>query len=649
MIVLSLINYCFSDGIQFLDVKDFISDGMSKDESIQAAAKQVQFLQSKSATKIASPDSVVDPEFSLALLKLGQFLPPKQYCDRLVSIYCNNFERTMRVLHIPTFMHQYEQLWASNISDTSNSPSIVPQLTVVMTMAYLMEDAGEFMEDQTHRSYLKRNANDLVQAWLDELTRKQRTELSTLQVEVLLLLSRSLRGMHPEQLWSSAGALVRYAMAMGLHINPTAITEYSPYQAELRRRLWATIFEIDLQASMATGMPVVLPSVDPSSLGPSNLNDLDFEQSTAILPTPHPLHIYTDNLYQVVLASSLTSRLEVLSAIQRSAPNLQQAVELGESVRACIDQIPQSVSLCDDGMATLDGGSLMHRVLLDLYLRRPVLCLYKPLLLGSYQATPAYSEIQRRCLEFAVSLLSYQDLYTVTALSAVTTSPMAHQNFFYRCCKMDILWAALTCCQRIRALPNEGVTTSADGECDTGKSSLVKRVQITIDCLVDRIGQKGSDVKDLVFIALALQASQLPDTSLTGKQWVEYRTGILKQTVRKTLSACRERLLQPIFANEHPQYLPPAKYLQTPTGTAITATTTTSTPRISNPGVTPIPTSNTLNESFPMRFSHDAGQWFGDLPDLAADFQNFQANIHNPDDIMNFGIAQDFHWEHMWQ
>lgn len=81
---------------------------------------------------------------------------------------------------------------------------------------------------------------DLIQAWLDELGRKQRTELSTLQVDILLLLSRHLRGSQPEQLWSATGALVRSAMIMGLNVDPASVKGITSYMVEMRRRLWAT-------------------------------------------------------------------------------------------------------------------------------------------------------------------------------------------------------------------------------------------------------------------------------------------------------------------------------------------------------------------------------------------------------------------------
>ncbi len=121
---------------------------MSNHEQLQASAQQVKFLQEKSHSKIASPDTVNDSDFSLALLKLREFLPPKSYCDRLVNIYFRYFERTMRVLHIPTFMREYDQIWQHTNPDICTSSSIIPQLTAVMTMAYHMDDAIPENDDQ---------------------------------------------------------------------------------------------------------------------------------------------------------------------------------------------------------------------------------------------------------------------------------------------------------------------------------------------------------------------------------------------------------------------------------------------------------------------------------------------------------------------
>jgi hypothetical protein len=517
-----------------------------------------------------------------------------------------------------------------------------------MTMAYHMDDSVPETDDQVHTTYLKGAAIDLIQAWLDGLGRKERTELSTLQVEVLLLLSRSLRHLYPEKLWSLTGALVRTAMVMGLHTDPTGVTGIPPYQAEMRRRLWATILEIDLQASVTAGMPVVSPKLDSYNLVPANLHDADFNESSTKLPTSRPLNTLTDSLYQVCLATSLPQRLEALSLSQRSVPNRDEVVELGQKVEQCLSRKPSVLSLHHNSVAFSDEGALLHRVLLDLYIRRPILCLYKPLLLADQQDHTTFTEIQKHCLSSSVVILTYQDLYTSRALGAVTGNRLPQQDFFYRCCKADILWAALTTCQHVKLLRQAAAAHQPpEREFGHDETSLVRTVETTIEHLIARIGRKGSDLKDIVFLSLALKWVTLADSTTD-------RADALHRNTRKILAACLDRLLQPLATHDHsqqpdqhrqPQYsAPPAKRIKTSATSMLN--TNNVTPPISNPTSTPTSLSDI---QVSMDLLENADQWFGELPDLAAEFTNFQQDMYNGnvDDAFDFGMTQDWNWEHM--
>jgi hypothetical protein len=256
---------------------------MAYDGPLMASAKKIKFLENKSrGNSLSSLERKKNSECSPALLKLWESLPPRHYCDRLVSIYFKYFERTMRVLHRPTFMRQYEKLWLNNESEIASSSSTIAQLTSLMTRAYLLDETKGANEYEAHNPYLKETAINHVQAWLDELGRKQKTEISTLQVEILLLLSSGVR--RPERLWTTSGALVRSAMIMGLHLDPANIKSISLYQMEMRKRLWATVLELDLQASMMAGMPLIASDLDCYNPVPTNLNDEDFDEPSTKLP-----------------------------------------------------------------------------------------------------------------------------------------------------------------------------------------------------------------------------------------------------------------------------------------------------------------------------------------------------------------------------
>ncbi|KAG9193739.1 hypothetical protein G6011_03774 [Alternaria panax] len=621
-----------SNRIQFLDVKDFLNR-MAYDGPLMASAKKIKFLENKSKGNSLSLQQRQKDQCSPALLKLWESLPPKPYCDRLVSIYFKYFERTMRILHRPTFMRLYERLW-HNESEIGSSSSIIAQLTSLMTRAYLLDDATNANEYEAHTPYLKETAISHVQAWLDELGRKQRTELSTLQVEILVLLSSSVG--RPERLWTSSGALVRSAMVMGLHLDPANMKSISLYQMEMRKRLWATVLEIDLQASMMGGMPLIAPELGSYNPVPTNLNDEDFDESSTKLPASRPRNDLTDSLYQVYLATSLPQRFKALSLVQRSTPNANEAIEIGRTVEKCLIFKPSVLSLHRSQLMPGDRGDLLHRILLDLYLRRPLFCLYKPLLYNDQGNPEATKEVWLHCIDSSLAILAYQDFYNPPILKEAANRPSSEQDFYNFVCKTDTLWAALMICQRIKQIcqhPEQQMHAHHE-------QALVATVQNTIRSLIARMGRKGSDLKDIIFLSLVLKWVQLPEP-------FPERTYELHLTATKTMAACVDQLLQYELTGNHYRHRRD-EYTESLAGRIRTSAVPMSYTTTNNP-ITPGLTHNPLppERRASPNISEEAEQWLSDFPRLAAEFTNFQAEWYNANDAFNDSLAQD--WESFWQ
>jgi hypothetical protein len=120
-----------------------------------------------------------------------------------------------------------------------------------------------------------------------------------------------------------------------------------------------------------------------------------------------------------------------------------------------------------------------------------------------------------------------------------------------------------------------------------------------------------------------------------------------------------ERLLQPLITQDnHQQTRQHFQHAGLPTkrvkifATSIPHGTNSTIPPISNPTLI----STSLSEfAFPMHLPENPEQWFGELPDLAAEFTSFQQDVYGGtngelvNDAFNFGISQDWNWEHMWQ
>jgi transcription factor-like protein len=542
---------------KFAEAKNFIYQ-CAKDDTVVALAKEVQLLQRKSQKSAKSPQPPRESDSSPALLKLREFLPLKVDCDRLVDIYTKNFEKTLRILHVPTFLCSYREFWVTTDRDISKMATFLPQLTAVLTLSLALEGRIAYFDDPSTRTYLELAALDHITAWLEELERKQRVNIATLQVETLILLVRHLRHMPVEKLWTATGALVRSAMSMGLHLNPAQSNEISAFQAELRRRLWITIVEMDLQASMASGMPVMVPDVGFSPMTPANLNDLDFDESISELPISRPLHEWTDSLPQVSLAMGLSQRIKAMTLVKNVVPemDLTEVVKQGRKLEEALQQIPTCLKWNHVLENHKSPADLLNSVLLDIYTRRPLLCLYRPMLLRDTRDDPSFFEIQRACLESSLIILSYQDYFDPRATDPDALSSNSYWDIFQTHCKNDILWAALCICQYIRSSSRQ---STSNGPPDTSqprpyplqwslpqsKVSLIRIVENTLDILIQRIGEIGSDLKGILVLSVVLQSIQARGST-------QEKESLMYQGMKKALSACRQNLLPAVAPwNQH--------------------------------------------------------------------------------------------------
>ncbi|OXV09646.1 hypothetical protein Egran_02591 [Elaphomyces granulatus] len=608
---------------QFAEAKNFIYQ-CAKDDTIVALAKEVQLLQRKSQKSAKSPQPPRESDSSPALLKLREFLPLKVDCDRLVDIYTKNFEKTLRILHVPTFLHSYREFWVTTDRDISKMATFLPQLTAVLTLSLALEGRNAFFDDPSARTYLELAALDHITAWLEELDRKQRVNIATLQVETLTLLT-------------ATGALVRSAMSMGLHLNPTQSNEISAFQAELRRRLWITIVEMDLQASMASGMPVMVPDVDFSPMTPANLNDLDFDESISELPISRPLHEWTDSLPQVSLAMGLSHRIKVMTLVKNVVPemDLTEVVKQGRKLEEALQQIPTCLK-CNYVLENHKSpADLLNSVLLDIYTRRPLLCLYRPMLLRDTRDDPSFFEIQRACLESSLVILSYQDYFDPRATDPDALSSNSYWDIFQTHCKNDILWAALCICQYIRSSSRQS-TSNAPPDASRpyppqwslphSKVSLIRIVENTLDILIQRIGKIGSDLKGILVLSVVLQSIQARGST-------QEKESLMYQGMKKALSACRQNLFPAVAPwNQHTPTLNMPDVPQMHPSTHLTSIPS------SEPHLTPNAELQGLQQQ---EFPAQSSAW-------ATELSHFQGDIF-PFGNGTFNIDNDWNFDQFWQ
>lgn len=121
--------------------------------------------------------------------------------------------------------------------------------------------------------------------------------------------------------WYLLALEVNLAMRMGYHRDPRHFPGISPFQGEMRRRLWATVLMGDTLVSNQMGMPRMISDWKCDTMEPRNLNDTDFDEQSTSLPPSRPLTEYTNSL-------GLIARRRILAALGTVA-------DLTDSVKPC--------------------------------------------------------------------------------------------------------------------------------------------------------------------------------------------------------------------------------------------------------------------------------------------------------------------------
>ncbi|KAF2814633.1 uncharacterized protein BDZ99DRAFT_434359 [Mytilinidion resinicola] len=329
----------------------------------------------------------------------------REFADHMAHIYVSRFESAFRILHIPSFWTEYEHYWRGS---TEISSAVRLKIELVIAIG------SSLYRDSPDSETVRSTSLQLVhaaQSWVSGLMEKDQLGLSGLQVQCLLILARQVLSVSGDLIWIAVGTLVRTAMQMGLHRDPEHFANMTIFHAELRRRLWATILEMNLQASLDSGVPLAMSCNDFDTKSPSNINDDDINDSATTLPH-HSRDTRTDTSIQLHLLRYLRVRMELIHRVNGSSPsNFSQdeiqsiTSQLTKACQECASQLPES-----SFDSNLDGGDEDLKVfrynMADLLLRRFLLTLHRPLASNADISHPAAYFSRKVCLDSATALLS---------------------------------------------------------------------------------------------------------------------------------------------------------------------------------------------------------------------------------------------------
>ncbi|KAF9692224.1 hypothetical protein EKO04_009745 [Ascochyta lentis] len=298
-------------------------------------------------------------------------LPPKNEVDAQAVLYFQTWETTYRILHEPTFWQEYSIFWERRPGDDKQAGFAAILVLIVAATRCLVIKDDIFVGDSTSDRDTASNLIETCEMWLNRQPRKRLT-LPFFQLQCLALIAKRANCVRLKQDWLTAGDVVRLALASGMHRDPSLLAtgRISEYEKEMKKRLWYTIAELEVQSSIDSGLQSSLTSLYFDTPSPSNIHDEAFSLETKEMPVNRPVEYFTATSYSIAALQSLPLRIHLTKLLNDPSNQLQyeDVLYYDEQITSVLAELP----------TWTDPRASIPSALLGLQLRQYLLVLHKP-------------------------------------------------------------------------------------------------------------------------------------------------------------------------------------------------------------------------------------------------------------------------------
>lgn len=335
--------------------------------------------------------------------------PNKADADRLIARYFNAYDPSVHIIHGPSFQKQYDRHWVA----PQESPTIWLGLCfAMMTLALQSYNrAGDEPPEYRGRavelshSFRRLTAQCLI---LADITQPIAQILETLICHVQAEYGRS-RDAEPGVL-VLVSLCVRLAMRMGYHRDPGPHPQITPFDGEIRRRVWAFVRSLDVHISFQFGLPQMIRMDSCDTQLPRNLYDDEIHEDMKSLPASRPTFEATPMSYMIAKTKMTLIFGRILERVQSitDPPSYEEVMKFDHELREARSTHPPLLKMRPFQESARDPANLiMQRLGLELVYLRSLYVLHRRFLArGRENSRYAYS--RRTCIDASMQLLDHQ-------------------------------------------------------------------------------------------------------------------------------------------------------------------------------------------------------------------------------------------------
>ncbi|KAK8086486.1 fungal-specific transcription factor domain-containing protein [Apiospora phragmitis] len=345
------------------------------------------------------------PTQTFSLSDAVSALPAQSTCDRLISWYFNARFMVLGVVHPAKFQVEYTAFW--------ESPSAASPLWVALLFSILSIAAGlRLVTNIIEPAGSVPPISKLQQITVKCLVLGRYTTANAYALEAFVLHLQSgwfSLDTSPVDLWFEMGTVIRLALRMGYHRDPSKLAGISPYDGEMRRRVWLNIVQVDALMSYQNGYPSMVPSEYCDTDVPRNLEDSDLRVDMAALPPSRPLNEQTPVLYVIVKAGVMAVFKRIVAHTQSiSVKPYAHTLLLDNEMNQAYNAVPYLLRQRDIKQSFLDHAVLIwQRCTIELLYLKGLIILHRRYI-NYDQQSPDFEPSRRACVQAALDILARQ-------------------------------------------------------------------------------------------------------------------------------------------------------------------------------------------------------------------------------------------------
>ena len=335
--------------------------------------------------------------------------PSKADADRLIARYFNAYDPSVHIIHGPSFQKQYDWHWQSP-SDTT--VAWLGLCFAMMTLALQSYDrAGDEPPEYRGRAmklshkYRRLTAQALH---LADITQPIAQILEIFILHVQAEYGRS-RDAEPGVLLLTS-ICVRLAMRMGYHRDPAPHPQITPFQGEMRRRVFTFVRQCDLLISFQFGLPAMIRTDHIDAQPPRNIYDDELHEEMKTLPPSRPSFEATPMSYMIAKSKMTFIFGQVVERVGSitSPPSYEETMKFDQELREARATHPPLLQMRPFQESARDPANLiMQRIGLEMIYLRSLFVLHRKFI-SKARENPRFAYSRRTCIDASMELLAHQ-------------------------------------------------------------------------------------------------------------------------------------------------------------------------------------------------------------------------------------------------